>query len=213
MKYAKLPPSINSFITEVVGIVLVLSMLIGGFSIFIKPAKATAQTTPELSPTATNSESFHQIYPAPIITKAVEVEDCPINPKFPAKVRQWCDLITFFANKRDLDPNFIASVIWQESGGDPLAYSQSGAVGLMQIMPRDGLAASFVCANGPCFGSRPTTKELQDPEFNIKYGARMLSDLHSREGTLRDALKAYGPANVGYYYADKVLGIYNKYSK
>jgi len=43
----------------------------------------------------------------------------------------------------------IAAVILQESGGDPSAYSSSGAVGLMQVMPRDGIAAEFMCVNGP----------------------------------------------------------------
>ena len=77
----------------------------------------------------------------------------------------------------------------------------------MQVMPRDGLAANFVCANGPCFASRPTIKELQDPQFNLEFATRMLSSLQSRFGSLREALKAYGPKDVGYYYADKVLAI------
>jgi soluble lytic murein transglycosylase-like protein len=81
----------------------------------------------------------------------------------------------------------------------------------MQIMPRDGLAASFMCLNGPCFSNRPSTDELKDPEFNVKYGTRMLASLVSRNGNFREALKSYGPMNVGYYYADKVLGIYERY--
>ena len=96
----------------------------------------------------------------------------------------------------------------QESGGNPDAYSHSGAVGLMQVMPRDGLAAGFMCVNGPCFGSRPSMSELYDPEFNVSYGTRMLSGLVAKRGSVRDGLMAYGPANVGYYYADKVLAIY-----
>jgi soluble lytic murein transglycosylase-like protein len=84
-------------------------------------------------------------------------------------------------------------------------------VGLMQVMPRDGIAASFQCANGPCFTSRPSMEELFDPEFNIQYGVRMLSGLQKKFGSLRDALMAYGPANVGYYYADIVLAIYQRY--
>lgn len=99
----------------------------------------------------------------------------------------------------------------QESGGNPKAYSHSGAVGLMQIMPRDGIAASFMCINGPCFGSRPTIKELEDPEFNIEFGTRMLSGLISKYGNVRDALKFYGPMDVGYNYADKVLAIYENH--
>ncbi|MCJ7659980.1 MAG: transglycosylase SLT domain-containing protein [Anaerolineales bacterium] len=138
---------------------------------------------------------------------------CNINKRYPERITRWCELITHYAQMRDLSPDLVAALIWQESGGNPEAYSSSGAVGLMQIMPRDGLAASFICVNGPCFQNRPTMKKLKDPEFNIKYGTRMLSHLLAKHGSTRDALKAYGPMNVGYYYAEKVLGIYNNYRR
>jgi soluble lytic murein transglycosylase-like protein len=105
----------------------------------------------------------------------------------------------------------IAAVILQESGGNSMAYSSSGAVGLMQVMPRDGLAAQFQCVNGPCFASRPAIAELQDPAYNIEYGTRMLAGLVSRTGEVREALKAYGPMDRGYSYADTVLAIYENY--
>lgn len=142
----------------------------------------------------------------------VETENCEISRAFPQKVRRWCQLIEQYAHKHALSPNLLAALIWQESGGNPTAYSRSGAVGLMQVMPRDGIAKNFECANGPCFAKRPTIVQLKDPEFNIQYGARMLANLVKRRGSLREALKAYGPMDVGYYYADKVLGIYKKYS-
>jgi soluble lytic murein transglycosylase-like protein len=68
-----------------------------------------------------------------------------------------------------------------------------------------------MCQNGPCFSNRPSTEELKDPEFNVKYGTRMLAGLLSRNGTLREALKSYGPMNVGYFYADKVMAIFERY--
>jgi soluble lytic murein transglycosylase-like protein len=118
-------------------------------------------------------------------------QDCAVSGPFPPAVRQWCGLITYYAGQRGLHPDLVAALIWQESGGKSLAYSKNGAVGLMQIMPRDGISATFTCANGPCFADRPSTSELQDPEFNIKYGTRMLAGLVSRHGNLRDALKSY----------------------
>jgi len=142
---------------------------------------------------------------------SISQADCQLSHRFPASILQWCELITHYADKRGLTPDLLAALIWQESGGDPLAYSHSGAVGLMQVMPSDGLAAGFVCANGPCFSSRPTTAQLQDPEFNIAYGSRMLSGLLKRQGSLREALKSYGPMDVGYSYADKVMGIFQRY--
>jgi Transglycosylase SLT domain len=138
-------------------------------------------------------------------------EGCEISQDFPKKVRQWCDLIEANAHQHELSPNLLAALIWQESGGNPTAYSKSGAVGLMQVMPRDGIARNFQCANGPCFAKRPTIAQLKDPQFNIEYGARMLGNLVKRHGSVREALKSYGPMDVGYYYADKVLGIYKKY--
>jgi len=136
---------------------------------------------------------------------------CRVSAKFPDSILQWCDLITQYADKRGLEPDLVAALIWQESGGKPQAYSSSGAVGLMQVMPSDGLSAVFMCVNGPCFSNRPTILELEDPEFNIAYGTKMLAGLNSRTGDLREALKSYGPMNVGYSYADKVIGIYQKY--
>jgi hypothetical protein len=140
-------------------------------------------------------------------------ENCRVSDQFPGKIRRWCGTITKYAGKRGLPPDLVAALILQESGGNPSAYSNSGAVGLMQVMPRDGIAASFACASGPCFSNRPSSGELQDPDFNVAYGTKMLAGLVSRHGSLREALKSYGPMNVGYYYADKVLGIYQRYGR
>lgn len=112
------------------------------------------------------------------------------------------------ASVTGLDANLIAAVIQVESAGNPDAYSYSGAVGLMQVMPRDGVAANFHCINGPCFASRPGMDELFEPEFNIRYGSNLLAGYISKNNTLRDGLFAYGPAGVGYGYADQVLEVY-----
>lgn len=137
--------------------------------------------------------------------------DCSIPSSYPDKILQWCQPIEQYALYYGLDPKLIAAVMFQESGGNPEAYSKSGAVGLMQVMPRDGLAADFTCVNGPCFSSRPSMQELFDPDFNIDYGVMMLSGLISKYGNVRDGLRAYGPMDRGYYYADLVLNIYNNY--
>lgn len=143
----------------------------------------------------------------------VDVADsgCSISQSYPGSIQQWCQLITYYSASSGLHPDLLAALIWQESGGNALAYSKSGAVGLMQVMPRDGLAASFRCPNGPCFHDRPSINELQDAEFNVAYGTEMLANLLNKYGNIRDALKFYGPMDVGYYYADKVLGIYKQY--
>jgi len=136
---------------------------------------------------------------------------CFLPASYPPDVLQWCELIETSAQENGLPPRLIAAVILQESGGDPLAYSSSGAVGLMQVMPRDGIASEFMCPNGPCFSSRPTIEELEDPAFNVAFGSQMLAGLFQKHGSYREALFHYGPMNVGYYYADLVLKIWDSY--
>jgi len=82
----------------------------------------------------------------------------------------------------------------------------------MQVMPKDGIAATFVCKGRPCFSDRPTIAELRDPAYNIEYGTRLLKGLVKKSGgDLREALRQYGPINVGYSYADTVLALYRQY--
>lgn len=134
-----------------------------------------------------------------------------VSASFPESIRQWCPLIETNAEKYNIDPHLIASVMLQESGGNPQASSKDGAIGLLQVMPRDGISASFQCINGPCFSSRPSMEELYDPEFNIEYGTKMLAGLIIKHGSVRDALLKYGPSGVGYGYADKILKIHETY--
>ncbi len=169
------------------------------------PAQTPIEPQVETGALPAEAKTISQAQPAEV------EEECAVSPKFPDNVRQWCDLISHYAAKRNLPPDLVAALIWQESGGKPAVYSHSGAVGLMQIMPKDGTAATFMCVNGPCFANRPSSVELEDPEFNISYGTKMLAGLSARTGDLREALKSYGPMNVGYYYADKVLSLYQGY--
>jgi soluble lytic murein transglycosylase-like protein len=134
--------------------------------------------------------------------------DCALRSNYSDAIRQWCGTIQTYASQHKIDPNLVAAVMQQESGGDSSAYSSSGAVGLLQVMPSDGIAASFYCASGPCFSGRPSTQELLNPDFNISYGVKMLSGLVERYQNVREALRAYGPVDVGYTYADTVLAIY-----
>lgn len=148
--------------------------------------------------------------------KTIEISDeitpsCTVSSSFPNDIQQWCDLIELNSITYSVDSNLIAAVMLQESGGNQDAYSSSGAVGLMQIMPKDGIAANFMCINGPCFSNRPGMDELFNPELNIDYGTRMLTNLFEKYGNWRDALKSYGPMDVGYHYADIVLSIVDNY--
>jgi soluble lytic murein transglycosylase-like protein len=140
-----------------------------------------------------------------------DTSSCNLPRSFPDSILQWCKLLELYSQQNSLDERLVAAVMLQESGGNPQAYSGSGAVGLMQVMPSDGIAAGFLCGAGPCFSSRPTMQELFDPDFNISYGTAMLASLIRKYGNERDALRAYGPMDIGYGYADIVLEIYNRY--
>ena len=197
------------------GTVLGVLVLIG-FSLLVTsglsvPQVAYAEELPTPQPTVEAAVEMEQ--PDLFAETNLDFEgECLVSGNFPQAVTQWCEIITKYALMYHLPPDLIAAVILQESGGDPEAYSHSGAVGLMQVMPKDGISASFMCQNGPCFANRPTIAELRDPDFNIKYGTRLLAGLVNRTGSFREALKAYGPMDVGYTYADKVLSLYQRYS-
>jgi soluble lytic murein transglycosylase-like protein len=201
--------------------IVIPAVLVGCLIVIWVGTVAAAQMPPQtlLAPTLTASAQAGQTtLEASLVTDQIasknpegQVSDCSLPSSYPPAIHQWCQAIELSAQQTDLPANLIAAVVLQESGGDPLAYSSSGAVGLMQVMPRDGLAADFMCINGPCFASRPSITELQDPDFNLAYGSRMLANLYAKHGTYREALFRYGPMNMGYRYADLVLKIWENY--
>ncbi|MCS6907913.1 MAG: transglycosylase SLT domain-containing protein [Anaerolineales bacterium] len=193
---------VGSLLVCVVGYSLTRSFTVAGEAGDTLGGPATLQASGQRS-TGDLAESQFRPYETHPEPKA-----CELSQELPQKVRRWCELITQAAEAYELPPDLIAAVIWVESGGDPSAYSRSGAVGLMQVMPRDGIASQFLCVNGPCFANRPSIEELLDPEFNIQYGSKLLARLVERHGNYREALKAYGPMKVGYSYADRVLTVY-----
>jgi soluble lytic murein transglycosylase-like protein len=76
------------------------------------------------------------------------------------------DTIKVEAQKRQLDPYLIASIIRQESGFEPSTVSNAGAVGIMQIMPAE---AAKIATEA---GLPPVSREqLFDPRVNIAIGA------------------------------------------
>lgn len=166
-------------------LLIVLSQSVYGFSEILRKNEVSIQTDP--------ASSIH------------------IDRGFEPSIKIWEPTILSAAAETDLDPDLIASVIMVESGGQPQVISTSGAVGLMQVMPRDGKASAFQCVNGPCFSNRPSISELMDPDFNIHYGANMLAGLIRKYGSIREGLYAYGPIDVGYSYADLVLAVFNNH--
>jgi soluble lytic murein transglycosylase-like protein len=116
--------------------------------------------------------------------------------------------IATYSAKRSLDPDLVRAVIQVESGGQTLALSNKGAMGLMQLMPE---TARQLAVDDP-----------YDAEQNVSGGTQYLSwmlDLFN--GDMELALSGYnaGPEAVKRYggippypetrsYVEKVLRIY-----
>ena len=58
-----------------------------------------------------------------------------LAPFFSQSVLYWEDDILYWAERHNLDPNMVATVMQIESCGDPRAQSGAGAMGLFQVMP------------------------------------------------------------------------------
>jgi len=97
-----------------------------------------------------------------------------------------------------IDPLLILAVVGVESRFNPLAESEAGAVGLMQVIPRYH-ADKYSAAVG---------QSVLDPQTNIRVGAKVLKEYIARDGSQVAGLQRYNgstgdPSNA---YANKVLG-------
>lgn len=89
--------------------------------------------------------------------------------------------------KNGLDPYFVASLIRQESEFNPSAISHANAYGLMQLLPSVGKQM----AREEGLGSIDT-RQLLDPDLNIRLGTRYLRQIMDRCGRVPEyALAAY----------------------
>jgi hypothetical protein len=98
------------------------------------------------------------------------------------------ELIFDHAYGEDLDPRLVQAVIQVESGYNPKALSNKGAMGLMQLMPD---TATELAVSDP-----------YDPEQNVRGGTTYLRRMMDRfAGDLELALAAYnaGPDAVAKY--------------
>lgn len=85
------------------------------------------------------------------------------------------------ALKRNLNPKLLECLVYQESRGNPDAFSPKSAIGLTQIMPSNAKRCGL-----------KSVSELWDTEKNINCGAQILGEeLHTYKGNLRKALEAY----------------------
>lgn len=101
------------------------------------------------------------------------------------------------ARKNGLDPVLVVAVMAVESRFNPIAQSERGAMGLMQVIPR--FHSDKVSADGE--------ESIFDPHVNIRLGARVLKEYIQRGGNELAGLQLYNgsasdPSNA---YAGKVM--------
>jgi hypothetical protein len=129
-----------------------------------------------------------------------------LSSYWPARIRQWSELIGIEAAANGLDPDFVAAVIEAESNGDQFVVSRVGAVGLMGIMP-----------TGPGLEWRPLEEDLFRPNINLSWGVAILGEIIRQSGgDITAALAAYSggwdqvTSRVPREYAGQVLDHYGR---
>ena len=105
----------------------------------------------------------------------------------PVRVRRFASLILMHARANGLDPALVQAVVAVESGFDPRAVSDKGAVGLMQVLPETG--ERYGVHGDP---RRSLGDKLFDPATNLRVGTNYLRDLLARfDNDVSLALAAY----------------------
>lgn len=98
---------------------------------------------------------------------------------------QYSSIINRHAKANNVDPDLVAAIIQQESGGNSNSVSQAGAGGLMQLMPKTARGLGVT--------------DVFDPEQNIAGGTKYIAQMLRRyKGNVEKALWAYnaGPGNA-----------------
>jgi soluble lytic murein transglycosylase-like protein len=144
--------------------------------------------------------------PAPQQAQPAEVARYTVLAEFlarrykvsPAVTLEFVQIAHAEGKRVGLDPLLVMAVIAVESSYNPIAESEVGAKGLMQIIPKyhgDKLAE---------FGGE---KAVFDPESNIRVGTRILREYLARTGNLSIALQMYAGAleDSNDTYTNKVL--------
>lgn len=111
----------------------------------------------------------------------------------------YADIVHQYAEKYELEPNFIFAVIKVESDFKPDAVSNVGARGLMQIMPD-----TYNWIESKLKEKDTTYDDMFDPEINIWFGSYLYGVLMREFGSHETAIAAYhaGRGAVGKWLDD-----------
>ena len=101
--------------------------------------------------------------------------------------KKYSEYVERYSEEYDIDENFIYAVIKTESGFDPDARSNVGAVGLMQLMP----IAFKEVRNNIEDNKGLKYSDMYNPEYNIMYGTWYLDYLYEQFGSYELTIAAY----------------------
>lgn len=101
--------------------------------------------------------------------------------------KKYSEYVEKYSQEYNIDENFIYAVIKTESGFNPDAKSNVGAVGLMQLMP---IAYREVDSKIES-DLELEYSDMYNPEYNIMYGSWYLSYLYKQFGSYELTIAAY----------------------
>ena len=133
-----------------------------------------------------------------ILPFALRVPDAVMRTIYPLHYEE---TIREASEENDLEPAFVAAVIYTESRFRPGVESHQDAYGLMQLLPQ---SARYIQRNSGIEG------DYRDPKVNIRLGTWFLGYLNDRyEGDERLMLAAYnsGEGSVDAWTSDKGFDI------
>jgi soluble lytic murein transglycosylase len=133
-----------------------------------------------------------------ILPFALRVPDAIMRTIYPLRYEE---TIRQASEENDLEPAFVAAVIYTESRFRPDVKSHQGAYGLMQLLPQ---SARYIERNSGIEG------DFRDPQVNIRLGTWFLGYLNDRyDGDERLMLAAYnsGEGSVDAWTSDEGFDI------
>lgn len=130
----------------------------------------------------------------------IKIQDKVMKRIYPLKYTEYVEK---YCSENELDPMLVYAIIKAESNFEPNITSNSGAMGLMQLM--DSTAKEMAEKLGIQYSAKEI---LYQPEINIKLGTKYFSELLKKyDGNIYLALTAYnaGIGNVTKWIEDKII--------
>jgi len=176
-----------------------------------------------VSKTNQTPKQIHPIDEKPLISEVIPhpsqtPKEPAVNPDNRSKTKPYKKIKCFYhpvilqaANHHQVDPDLVKAIIMAESSYNPMAISERGAKGLMQLMPKTAEALGV--------------EDSFNPEQNIKGGVKYFKQLVDQfDGDVKLALAAYNagsrnvieyqgipPFKATQYYIQKVFKYYQLY--